>query len=226
MVTYHPILPTFQSIIKRHPSTLHISEWLREAFPLPPLIVFRRMKNLRNFLVRATLTVNNQEPPDNPPCGAAGWKMCPILMALDEFTSHTTSLVYKLNFSASCNFSNIIYLITCRRCGQQYVGEIGQPLQHRIDGHRFNMTHGKTEESPMVEHFNGERHTFPDMTIVAMDKIDSHHSCLRKIRGSRWIRTLGPHILWEWTWGCMDSPWNLFHDHQWPQGFAVPPLDN
>ena len=118
VVTYHPILPTFQSVIKCHPSTLHILEWLREAFTLPPLTAFHRLKNLRNFLVWATLTVNNQAPPDNPPCRAAGWKTCPILMALDEFTSHTTGLVYKMKFSASCNSSNIIRLITCRRCSQ------------------------------------------------------------------------------------------------------------
>ena len=30
---------------------------------------------------------------------------------------------------AFCKLSNIIYLITCKRCGQQYLGEMGQPLQ-------------------------------------------------------------------------------------------------
>ena len=47
------------------------------------------------------------------------------------------------------------------------------------------------EESPMAEHFNGERHTFADVTIVAIDKIDSLDSCLHKIWESRLIRTLG-----------------------------------
>ena len=60
VVTYHPILPTFQSITKRHLSTLHTSERLREAFLLPPLIAFCRRNNLRDFLVRATLTANNK----------------------------------------------------------------------------------------------------------------------------------------------------------------------
>ena len=80
VVTYHPILPNLQSITRRHLSTLHTSELLREAFSLPPLIAFRRPKNLRDFLVRATLTTNNQEPPGNRPCGATGCtcKTCPI----------------------------------------------------------------------------------------------------------------------------------------------------
>ena len=98
VVTYHPILPNLQSITRCHLSTLHTSERLREAFLLSPLIVFRWLKNLMDFLVRATLTTNNQEPPGNHPCGVLGCKTCPILTASDEFTSHTTGLVYKMNF--------------------------------------------------------------------------------------------------------------------------------
>ena len=32
-------------------------------------------------------------------------------------------------------------------------------------------THGKTEESPVAKHFNGEGHTLADMTVVAIAKI-------------------------------------------------------
>ena len=55
----------------------------------------------------------------------------------------------------------------------------------------FDITQRRTEESPVAEHFNGERHTLADLTVVAIDQLYSHDSRLRKIRGSRWIRTLG-----------------------------------
>ena len=217
-ILFYQILSWFT---RRHQSTLHTSERLREAFSLPPLIAFRRPKNLRDFLVRATLTTNNQEPPGNRPCGATGCKTCPILTATDEFTSHTTGLVYKMNFAASCKSSNIIYLITCRRCGQQYVGETGQPLHRRVNNHRFNIAHRRTEESPVAEHFNGEGHALSDMTVVAIDQIYSHDPCLRKIRESRWIRTLGT----SYPSGMnlrVDSLWNLLDDHRRTRGFNVP----
>ena len=193
VVTYHPILPNLQSITRCHLSTLHNSERLREAFPFPPLIAFRRQKNLRDFLVRATLTTNNQEPPGNHPCGATGCtcKTWPILTATDELTSHTTGLVYKMNFATSCKSSNIIYLITCRRCSEQYVGETGQPLHRRVNNHRFNIAHRRTEESPVAEHFNGDGHPLSDTTVVAIDEIYSQDPCLRKMQESRWIRILG-----------------------------------
>ena len=42
---------------------------------------------------------------------------------------------FKMKFAASCKSSNIVYLINCRRCGQQYVGETGQLLHRRINDH-------------------------------------------------------------------------------------------
>ena len=110
VVTYHPILPTFQSITKRHLTILHASERLKEAFPLPPLIAFRRPRNLRDLLVRATLASTLHESPGNRPCGAIRCKTCPILLATDEFSSHATGEVFKVNTKASCKSSNIIYL--------------------------------------------------------------------------------------------------------------------
>ena len=56
------------------------------------------------------------------------------------------------------------------RCGQQYVGKAGQPLHCRIIGHRFNSTHGKTDESIVVKHLNGEGHTLADVTVMAIIK--------------------------------------------------------
>ena len=157
VVTYHPILPSFQSITKRHFPTLQTSERLRGTFLHPPLIAFRRPRNLRDLLVRTSLNATQNETPGNRPCGAAGCKTCPILMATDEFTSHKTGQKFKMKFAASCKSSNIIYLITCRRCGQQYVGKTGQPLHRRVNGHRFNIVHRRTEESPVAVHFTGER---------------------------------------------------------------------
>ena len=70
VVTYHPILPFFRMTAKRHLPILHVSERLRRAFRYPPIIAFRRPKNLKDFLVRATLTSTPSEPPGNYPCGA------------------------------------------------------------------------------------------------------------------------------------------------------------
>ena len=55
VITYHPQLPKLQEILSRHLPTLLVSETMREAVPLPPLVAYRSLKNLRDLLARVTL---------------------------------------------------------------------------------------------------------------------------------------------------------------------------
>ena len=103
-------------------------------------------------------------------------------MALDDFSSHATALVYKMNFAASDNSSIIIELITGRRCVQQDVGKTGQPLQCKVNNHCFNIAQKRTEESPVAEHFISCEHTLGDVTIVAIQLLDSHDPTFTRYR--------------------------------------------
>ena len=116
-------------------------------------------------------------------------------------------------FVVYCKSPNIVYLITCRRCGQQYVGKTGQLLHHRVNIHRFNIAHGRTEESPVAEHFTGDGHTQVDMVVAVIPQLYSRDSCLRKIRESRWIRTVGTSYYSGMNLR-VDSLWNLPNHHQ------------
>ena len=95
-----------------------------------------------------------------------------------------------MKFTASFKSSNIIYLITCRRSGQQYVGKSGQPLYRRLNYHHFNISHRRSEESPVAEHFTGDGHSEADMVVTVIDQLYGRDPCLHKLWQSRWIRTL------------------------------------
>ena len=139
---------------------------------------------------------------------------CPILLATDMLSSHTTGEQFRKKISTSCKSSSVICLITCRRRGQQYVGKTGQPLHCRINSHRFDIMHRRTEDSPMAVHFNSNAHSQADMALMVIDQVHSHDPCLRKIQESRWIHTLGT----SYPLGMnlrVDSLWNL----------PVPPVD-
>ena len=115
-------------------------------------------------------------------------------MATDEFSSHITGKVFKVKPRASCKCSNVIYLNTCRRCGLQYVGELSQPLYMRMYGNQYNIAHWRTEDSPVEEDFTSRTHKEPDMAVMALELAQSRDVCARKIRESRWVRTLGTSV--------------------------------
>ena len=105
---------------------------------------------------------------------ASRCKTYPILSAMDVFSNHMTGEQLKGTTRASCKTSNAIYLTTCRRCGQQYVGETGQPLHCRINSHHFGIMHRRTEDSPVVAHVNTNAHSRADMTMMVIDQVRSH----------------------------------------------------
>ena len=92
-----------------------------------------------------------------------------------------TGQIYKVKFRASCKSSNIVYFITCRRCGLQYVGKTSQPLHAWINGHLSDITHQMTDVSPVAEHFNSSAHSGPDTTVMVIELSPKE---------GRWIRTM------------------------------------
>ena len=96
-----------------------------------------------------------------------------------------TGKSFKVKFCASCRSSNIDYLITCMRCGLQYVGETSQPL-----GHWSDIAHWRTDVFPVAEHFNSGAHSVSDMTIMTIELSTSRGPYLWKVKEGRWIRTL------------------------------------
>ena len=199
---WNPILPFFFLHDHQTPSLYSLlSKRLRRAFWYPLIIAIRHLKNQKDLLVQATLTSTPSELPGNYPCGASRCKTCPILRVTNEFSSHTTGKSFKVKFRASCKSSKNFYLITCRRCGLQYVGETSQPLHARISGHWSDIAHWRTDASPVTEHFNSGAHWVSDMTVMVIELSTSHDPCLWKVKEARWIRTRRHRFLPEWISG-------------------------
>ena len=61
MTTYHPALNGLGNIARKHHTLLTGSEEHKEVFPVPPVVAFRRCKNLKDILVRARLTSGRED---------------------------------------------------------------------------------------------------------------------------------------------------------------------
>jgi len=140
VATYHPSLPSFNKVLTSKHPILHACSKLKEVLPDPPLVAYRRPKNLRDLLVKANVASTTKEPPGNYRCGSSRCKTCPALLTTKEFVSHITGEKHLLKNKVTCKSSNVIYMIQCALCGQQYVGETGQPLHARMNNHRAYIT--------------------------------------------------------------------------------------
>ena len=81
-------------------------------------------------------------------------KTCPDLKIHELIKSSVTSRVYQpindTNKRITCKLQNFVYVLTCKSCFVQYVGESVTPLHKRINIHRI----GKSGCEVLINHFN------------------------------------------------------------------------
>ena len=63
-----------------------------------------------------------------------------------------------------------------------------------MTNHKFNITHGRIEVSPVAAHFRSANHSEADLSVCVIDRPWKEDVIRRKNLESRWIRTLG--TLW------------------------------
>ena len=73
-------------------------------------------------------------------CNNNKCKTCPSLnttaKVISNITNRTYNCINKENTIASCKSQNLIYLLTCNICKQQFVGETATQLNMRMNTHR------------------------------------------------------------------------------------------
>ena len=124
-------------------------------------------------------------------CGSVRCKTCVHMSQGNTFMSNVTQKCYKvINHSGSltCGTDNLIYLISCKRCGIQYVGETGQTLRKRLNNHRNRLKY--MTNLYLYHHFNSDGHSEKDISIKPIEKIISDSSAYRLEREDYWCREL------------------------------------
>ena len=163
------------NILKKHLPILHASDRLRDAVPNPPMVAFRRPKNQRDLLIRAEL--KNSGPPStqtgNYQCQDKRCHTCKIIIEKNTFTSKINGRKHNVHYTFTCKTRNLVYLIQCKKCGLQYIGETENPLHIRNNGHRSDINTRKTEK-PVAAHFNQPDHCLHAGPTSHGDGKDSH----------------------------------------------------
>ena len=121
---------------------------------------------------RHDIATNNACEVGSSRCGQRRCLTCPALKTGSRFTSTITGRSYKVlgNQALSCSTTSVVYLITCRRCGIQYVGETGQQLRKRMNNHRASIRN--LQPQPIYKHFNSDGHSLEDLTMQPIERVE------------------------------------------------------
>lgn len=117
-------------------------------------------------------------------------KACNYINAGKNIQSSHNKRIFNIRHNLTCKSSNIIYLITCKRCNKQYVGQTGRALAERLNDHLSNIRTKKL--TPIALHFNLPNHRITDFNISAIEQINNSDDSLnrRLVKESTWQNLL------------------------------------
>ena len=154
------------------------------------ILAYKNGKNLKQILVRSKLETNKKGAFTT--CGQHKCKTCHT-HASDcmKFRSTTYNKEFIIHDLITCSSSNLIYLITCRKCNLQYVGETSRTLRERVTDHRSAVKLKK--KTPIGLHFNLPNHSVFDLKITAIELIKTNQNTdlFRKSKEKFWQQSLG-----------------------------------
>lgn len=139
--------------------------------------------------MRVEVQPRSRHRPGITSCGGPGCKTCPILFSSEIITSHSNGSSHQIRTPSTCKSSNVIYVIQCRKCGLQYVGETGQSLNQRMNSHRSDIKK-VAEDKPISQHYNLPNHSANDLSVTVVEKIFKDDTWLRRLRETFWIKHL------------------------------------
>ena len=193
VVTFHPRLRMLGNVLKRHFHLLQTNERLRKAFTEPPMVAFRRLKNLKDMLVHTSQNKVEREENEVKKCKSLRCKCCPHLQEKNSFEINGKG--HELRHGGTCKSTNLIYGVRCSKCNLWYFGETSMKLHERLNQHRYSTNKlkrggslDKTNDTGLAEHFAQEDHNFDnDLELYMIEKGKWRTPMERKSRESFYI---------------------------------------
>ena len=192
MVTnYNPSNPNIKSIIHKNWNILTNSPDCGHLFQDKPLVGFRRLSNLRDMLTNSSIRYPSQISAKHtlmpPICTRLGkCTYCPQIKKINTVQCNFKKKSFHLKDlpkNITCELSNVIYLISCRKCHKQYVGETSRAFRKRMYKHKFSVQK-EGQITPVSRHFKSEGHNHKDMMFSVIEWCTSRFepTCTSKCR--------------------------------------------
>ena len=96
----------------------------------------------------------------------------------------STGETYHIKSHVTCTTFNVIYMIQCRLCNLQYIGETKRRLKDRFNEHRRPVLNPTSNyiSTAVSEHFLSSNHSDTHMLLIPIEKLNDKRDSFRKAR--------------------------------------------
>ena len=192
VTTYDPRLPDLPAILNKHyRSMVNMDNYLKEVFPYPPMLAYKRPNNIKSFLIKAKVFNNKNRTSQRVLNGMKKCtKQCPLCPYVNEGKSiQSDNFTWFIRKNLNCQSKNVIYMIECNldKCKQRYIGESERRLTLRISEH-LGYIRNKIYSKNTGFHFNQPGHSEANLTVTILEKVKKLDTAYRKEREHTLIR--------------------------------------
>lgn len=145
---------------------------LGKVFKSGVQVGYKRNKNLREILCHSRLYPQESKRPVRCLNGfktcTKNCESCKYSQSTSEFKSFSTGEKFKIQQKITCSDTNVIYLISCKLCGHQYIGKTSGQFKIRMNAHRSSI---KAGSSGVAMHFCSKGHKLHHFNAIAIEKV-------------------------------------------------------
>ena len=184
VLTYSHLLPDVHKIVRKHIDTLYQSDRMKLVFKQPPVVAYRRDRNLCDSLVhyKTHKLVGGYDYTCEPDC-----KFCKILTS-DNVYDTDNHVQFHPTQDVHCRKYNLIYCILCNKCRcTVYVGQTQREIRERMREHLRDIR--QQNDKPIIRHFD-DNHTADNATFAILEQVYEDSVVARTVRESLWIKKL------------------------------------
>ena len=199
-IAYHPAYRCLNGILRKIHPILAFNKEHQHVFKDPPIVGFRRGKSLKDMLVRAKVPPLVNEGGKSGGCSGKRCNVCPFVSNTAGFEDMNGKKYDIRQPNLNCNSTNVVYLLSCKTCGIQYIGSCTTKFRLRFNNYKSCFSRHLLKSVPQHElhsHFDLPDHNgFSDFNFTLIDQ-GNNDKCVRK-RERFWqykLNTFTPHGL-------------------------------
>ena len=194
VTTFNPYNPEIYPDIKQLKTILHRNNELHEVFKNKVFLKSKRQPpNLKRLLTKAKFTnnINNDCQCNVTKCNEPRCGLCKYIK--EGPSIHFKDKLFTVKDNMSCKAKNVIYVIQCRGCNEQYIGETVN-LRNRVTLHNQHIRHAELRKIPVSKHIADCSDHDPKYSIFPFFQMKTDSIIKRKEKEKYFIRTFSPKL--------------------------------
>lgn len=192
VTTFNPYNPEIFTEIRQHKQILHRNNELHKIFKDKIFLKSKRQPpNLKRLLTKAKFTTQQVGEFRVTKCAEPRCGLCKHLM--EGSTVSFKDKKFKVNDNMTCKAKNVIYVILCRGCNEQYIGETNN-LRKRVTLHNQHIRIPEFRKIPVSEHIADCSDEEPKYFIFPFYQMKTESIIKRKEKEKFFIRTFLPKL--------------------------------